>query len=233
MAFFKNPELVNPEYITRAKWLGSALLADGMKALGGIANDGAMQAEINPIAAEMSVVGTALTVDTANGDNFPIHVATYSGGEGYVMVIDGKGYMGRAYCGDLILGAAKAVGYAGVVCDGCVRDRLGCIALGLPVFSKGYMQRGPIKKDAGNINTTVTCGGIQVAPGDLIVGDCDGVSVVPRALIAPVLKKAEEKKAYEDARQEAIAAYVACKAAGKPLPGLAPQWVLDLLAQNQ
>lgn len=72
MAFYKNPEPVAPEYIVRARQLGAALLADGMKTLGGIENDGAMQADTNPVVPGMSVVGTALTVDTANGDNFPI-----------------------------------------------------------------------------------------------------------------------------------------------------------------
>lgn len=113
MAMNPNPPLVEPEYIERARKLGPALLADGMKALGDIKNDGVMEAAMLPVSPEMVMVGTALTVDTDNGDNYPIHLATYSGGEGYVMVIDGKGYQKRAYLGDLIVSAAAAVGYEG------------------------------------------------------------------------------------------------------------------------
>ncbi len=228
MAIHSMPELLAEEIITRASKLSAAQLADGMKGLG-IPNDGCMDAGIMPVDIDMRVVGTAMTVDTRNGDNFPIHVATYSGKPGYVMVIDGKGYAGKAYFGDLIMGAASAVGYAGMICDGYVRDRKGCIALGMPVYARGFMQRGPGKKDPGEINTPVTCGGITVNPGDLIVGDYDGVTVVPRDQIAQVLQNAEEKAAYEEKREATIASYKAAVAAKQAPPQLAPQWVLDML----
>ena len=105
--------------------------------------------------------------------------------------------------------------------------------MNFPVYSKGQMQAGPIKKDAGNINGPILCGGVQVNPGDLVVGGADGVTVVPRDRIEEVLEKAEEKARYEDKRDAAIAAYNQAKAEGKPLPNLAPQWVLDLLAQQK
>lgn len=229
MAMNPNPALVAPEYIERAKQLGSALLADGMKALGDIKNDGVMETAMMPVSPDMVMVGTALTVDTDNGDNYPIHLATYSGGEGYVMVIDGKGFMGRAYLGDLIVSAAAAVGYEGIVCDGCTRDRNGCVELGLPVFSKGFNQRGPIKKNPGSLNTDVLCGGITVCPGDLVVGDCDGVTVVPRDRIPEALEKAEEKLRYETDRRATIDRYIECKKNGEPLFDLAPKWVRDMM----
>lgn len=228
MAIHPMPELLSQEIIVRASKLNAAQLADGMKGLG-IPNDGCMDAGIMPVDIDMRVVGTAMTVDTKDGDNFPIHVATYSGKPGYVMVIDGKGYAGKAYFGDLIMGAASAVGYAGMICDGYVRDRKGCIALGMPVYARGFMQRGPGKKDPGEINLPVTCGGITVHPGDLIVGDYDGVTVVPRDRILEVLLKAEEKADYEKKRDSAIEAYKAALVAGKEPPQLAPQWVLDML----
>ena len=231
MAMHEFPPLLPDEVIERAKKLNPALLADGMKGLG-ILKDGVMEAAIMPVNPDpsMMMVGTAVTVETANGDNFPIHVASYSlPAEGYVMVIDGKNYPDRAYFGDLIMGACKAVGYAGMVIDGYTRDRQGCIEMNFPVYSKGQMQAGPLKKDAGNINAPILCGGVQVNPGDLVVGGADGVTVVPRDRIEEVLEKAEEKARYEDKRDAAIAAYNQAKAEGKPLPNLAPQWVLDLL----
>ena len=226
--------LLPAEVIERAKKLNVPLLLDGVKAAKiDIPNGGCMDMHINPVERGMTVVGTALTVETANGDNFPIHVASYSfQADGYVMVIDGKGYEGRAYFGDLIMGACQAVGFEGMVVDGCTRDRDGNIELNFPVYSRGSMPRGPIKKDEGNINTPIMCGGVQVTPGDLVVGDSDGVCVIPVEHIETVLAEAEKKQAYESKREETIAAYRKARAEGGELPQLAPQWVLDMMAGN-
>lgn len=235
MSIHTFPELLPTEIIERAKKLNPALLADGMKGMG-IPNDGVMEAAIMPVNPDpsMTMVGTAVTVETANGDNFPIHVASYMApAEGYVMVIDGKNFPGRAYFGDLIMGACKAIGYAGMVIDGYTRDRQGCIEMNFPVFSKGQMQAGPIKKDLGTINDAIVCGGVSVHPGDLVVGGADGVTVVPRERIEEVLTKAKEKAAYEDKRDAAIAMYQTAKEQGAELPQLAPRWVLDLLAEQK
>lgn len=224
------PEPLPEDVIERAKKLNPALLCDGMKGMG-IPMDGAMEAAMLPVNPNAPLmVGTAMTVETDNGDNFPIHVATYSAKPGYVMVVDGKGYRERPYFGDLIVHAAKAVGLAGIVIDGYTRDREGVTGLNFPVFSKGLLQRGVVKKDPGNLNVTIQCGGITVNPGDLVVGGSDGVTVVPRDKVYEVLEKAEEKAAYEDARDATIDEYTRCIAEGKEPPELAPQWVLDMLA---
>lgn len=219
------------QIIERAKKLNVPLLLDGIKAAQiDIPGGGCMAATINPVWRGMTVVGTALTVETENGDNFPIHVASYSfQADGYVMVIDGKGYDGRAYFGDLIMGACQAVGFEGMVVDGYTRDRDGNIELGFPVYSRGFMPRGPIKKNEGNINTPILCGGVKVNPGDLVVGDSDGVCVIPVDHIEIVLAEAEKKQAYETKREETIAAYRKARAEGGELPQLAPQWVLDMM----
>ena len=224
------PDLIPREFLERAKRLNPALLCDGMKGMG-IPMDGCMEAAIMPVNPDpgISMVGTALTIDTDMGDNFPIHVATYASEPGYVMVIDGKGYKERPYFGDLIMGAAQAVGVEGMVIDGYCRDKQGCIDLKFPVFSRGILQRGVIKKDPGKMNVRIQCGGITVNPGDLVVGGADGVTVVPREHIPAVLAKAEEKAAYEASREDAIASYKRAKAEGAKLPQLAPQWVLDML----
>lgn len=223
--------LLTDDIIRRAKNLNVPLLLDGVKAAKiDIPGGGCMDMHINPVERGMTMVGTALTVETDNGDNFPIHVASYSfQAEGYVMVVDGKGYEGRAYFGDLIMGACQAVGFEGMVIDGCTRDRDGNIELNFPVYSKGFMPRGPIKKDEGNINTSIMCGGVKVEPGDLVVGDSDGVCVIPKEYIETVLEEAEKKQAYETRREETIAAYRKAKAEGTELPQLAPQWVLDMM----
>lgn len=222
------PELLSDEIIERATRLNPALLCDGMKGLG-IPMEGCLEASIMPVDSSMKVVGTAMTVNTDHGDNFPIHVATYASKPGYVMVIDGKGCTERTYFGDLIMGSAKAVGIKGMVIDGYVRDREGCIELGLPVFAKGFMQRGPLKKGPGEINVPIKCGGVQVNPGDLVVGGADGVTVVPRDRIEEVLEKAEEKLAYEEKREKTINDYEQAISNATEPPQLAPQWVLDML----
>ena len=133
----KFPELLPQSIIERASKLEVSQICDGMKAVK-IPHYGTMCAQIGPVDPSFKVVGTAMTVETADGDNFPIHVATYTAPqEGYVMVIDGKGYDGCAYLGDKIMGACKDMGYKGIVIDGYTRDRSGNIELGFPVFSRG------------------------------------------------------------------------------------------------
>ena len=228
----KLPELLADDVVARARKLNPALLCDGMKDMN-IPMDGCMEASMMPMNPDpnMVMVGTALTVDTDLGDNFPIHVATYSAKPGYVMVIDGKGYKERPYFGDLIMGAAKAVGLEGIVMDGYTRDTAGCLAMDFPVYSKGIMQRGVLKESPGRINVPIMCGGIPVNPGDLVVGGPDGVTVVPRDKVYEVLEKAEEKAVYEDDRDAVIDDYMKAIAEGREPPQLAPQWCLDLLAE--
>lgn len=229
-------ELLSPEIIERAKRLDTALICDGIAKAGlDIPNGGCMDAAIMPVEYGMKLIGTAATVETADGDNFPIHIASYSvPADGYVMVIDGKGCQDRAYAGDLIMGACKAIGFAGIVCDGLTRDRDGNIKDldHYPVFSRGFCPRGPYKKNEGTINAPILCGGVQVSPGDLVIGDSDGVVVVPRDSISVVLSCAEEKAQYEEARIAAIAAYSTAKREGKPLPQLAPSWALEMLKKE-
>lgn len=223
----KLPPILPAEIIQRASKLSSAQLADGMKGLG-IQRDGCMDSNIMPVNETMKVVGTACTVSTDNGDNFPIHVAIYQGQPGYVLIIDGKGHDDHAYMGDLMMSAAKAIGINGVIVDGCVRDKITLNELRLPVFAKGFMQRGPIKKDPGEINTNITCGGVKVQPGDLVFGDYDGVTVVPRDMIETVLENAEKKDSYEVERRKLIEEYARCKLMGIDTPDLAPGWVNDM-----
>lgn len=222
------PPLVDEGYIERARKLGSAELCDGMKGLG-IYRNGCMDSKIKPIDDQLKMIGTATTVETDNGDNLPIHIAIYQGKPGYVLCIDGKSFTENAYLGDLMGSAAKAIGFEGIVIDGLVRDKLGLKEMELPVFSNGYMQGTPAKKNPGKVNVPIKCGGIEVCPGDLIVGDYDGVTVVPRDRIEEVLLAAEAKLDYEEKRREKIAQYIKCKEEGKELPDLTPGWVKDMI----
>ncbi len=226
--YFELPELISEDLIERAKKLSPAQLCDGMAALG-IPRNGCMDGSLLPLDDEKVMIGTACTVDTQDGDNFPIHVAIYQGKPGYVLVVAGKGYTERAYMGDLMGGAAEAIGFSGIVVDGYVRDKEGLASLDMPVYAKGLMQRSPLKKGPGEINTVVECAGVKVAPGDLVMGDYDGVTVIPRDRIEEVLEAAEKKDSYEAKRREAIAEYKRCRAEGRELPNLAPAWVTEML----
>ena len=223
------PELIPDELIERAKKLSPAQLCDGMASLG-IARNGCMDASLMPLDESKCMIGTACTVETEDGDNLPIHVAIYQGKPGYVLVVAGKGYTERAYMGDLMGSAADAIGLSGIVVDGYVRDKTGLSALDIPIYAKGFMQRSPVKKGPGEINTVVTCAGVKVSPGDLVMGDYDGVTVVPRARLEEVLEAAEKKEDYEKKRRAVIAEYRKCKAEGRELPNLVPAWVTEMLS---
>lgn len=227
--YFALPEPIPQDILERFRKLSPAQLCDGMQSLG-IARNGCMDSDLMPLDESKVMLGTAYTVDTEDGDNFPIHVAIYQGQPGYVLVVAGKGCRGRAYIGDLMAGAAQAVGLNGLVIDGCVRDKVPLADLDIPVYAKGFMQRSPAKQGPGKINAPVHCAGIEVSPGDLVFGDYDGVTVVPRGRLLEVLGASEKKDAYEAKRREVIDDYARRRISGEPLPELAPAWVTELLA---
>lgn len=223
------PELIPEDLIARASKLSTPNLCDGFAKLKLNPVKYTMDAAIKPINDQMKIVATASTVDTKDGDNLPIHVAIYTCKPGYCLVVAGKAAEDRAYMGDLMGGAADAIGVNGIIVDGYIRDKLGLNEIGMPMFSRGYKPSSPSKVGPGAINTEVACGKVTVNPGDLIMADCDGIVCVPRDLIEEVLTKAEEKVAYEAGRVNAIANYAKCKAEGKELPDLTPGWVKEML----
>ena len=224
------PELLDEDTVNRARRLSVSLLADGAKAAGiALAGGGCMQACIQPVNRALTMAGTAITVKTVPGDNRSIHLAMYAAKQpGYVLVIDGCAHDGCAYMGDLMLGACRALGFEGVVIDGRIRDWDGVMKLDYPVYSRGFMPLAPSKEKEGEINVPVVCAGAQVRPDDLVMGDCDGVCVIPAEHVHAVLDAAEKRQAYEAAREAAIAAFLQAKAEGKSLPDLTPAWVRDV-----
>jgi len=218
------PELIPEEFIERALKLSSALLCDGMIELG-LIKDGAMDYSIKPVDDSLKMAGTAATVHTEEGDNYPVNAGLYRGKPGYVLVVDGKNNKERAYIGDLMARTAKAKGFKGIVVDGLVRDKIDLRNIKFPVFCRGYIQRKPTKIKSGELNTVVNCGGLRVAPGDLVFGDHDGVTVVPRKYIEKVLNKGEEKFENDKKREELIIEYEEAEKSGNKLPDLTPDWL--------
>ena len=228
-------EPIAPATIARAKKLSVSLLLDGAKAAGiTLPGGGCLPPVIQPLDRSLKMVGTALTVRTQPGDNRPIHLAIYGAQQaGYALVIDGCAHDGCAYMGDLMIGACKALGFCGVVIDGRVRDWDGLMQLSFPVYTRGLSPLAPTKALDGDINAPIVLGGVTIHAGDLIMGDCDGLCVIPRTDIEAVLHGAEDRQAYEAARERAIAQYSSAKENGGPLPDITPAWVKDVLMQNQ
>ncbi len=118
-----------------------------------------------------------------------LHQAIYTAEAGNVLVLDCHGYTEAGHFGDIMALACQVRGIAGVVIDGSCRDA----ELGLPVFVRALNPSGTVKKSLGEINVPVNCGGVRVNPGDIILGDCDGVVVVPKEFEDEVFAKAQAK----------------------------------------
>jgi regulator of RNase E activity RraA len=133
--------------------------------------------------------GPALTVRVRPGDNLMIHKALMMVQPGDVLVIDGGGDVAQALVGGLIRTTCVARKLGGLVIDGAVRDLCEWAEEGMPIFARGHTHRGPSKDGPGEINIPIACAGMAVLPGDLIVGDADGVIAIPAAEADEILKR--------------------------------------------
>jgi RraA family protein len=189
---------VDPELVARAAQYPSSILADVA------GRRGALCSRIAPLAPTMRLAGPALTIDVRPGDNLMIHAAMALARPGDVLVIDGKGDESCALMGEIMVSQCMALGIAGVVVYGAVRDTEAIRALGFPMYAIGANPNGPSKLVPGRINWPVSVGGVTVQPGDLVVADGDGVVVVEPAKVPTVLELAKKKLADETARIDGI-----------------------------
>jgi len=171
-------------------------------ALGGA---GALDWRIKPIVGA-SVFGVALTCDCGPNDNLALIAALAQSEPGDVLVAATGGFCGAAVTGDLLLGVARNRGVAGFVTDGLVRDLADLEALRLPVYAMGTTPNSPSKRGPGTVGLPIVCGGVAIATGDLIVGDRDGVVVVPRLRLNETLANLKRVKAAEAALSEKVRA---------------------------
>ena len=144
------------------------------------------------------LLGTAITVKAPIGDNLFFHQALDMAQEGDVIVVDGGSGCNRSLAGEIMLRFACKKGIAGIVVDGCLRDLDGIESLDMPVYAKGVTPQGPFKFGPGEVNVPVACGGQVVFPGDILVGDRDGIVVIRRQDAQEVAQAAIAKKAAED-----------------------------------
>ncbi|HML17926.1 MAG TPA: hypothetical protein VK419_12925 [Bryobacteraceae bacterium] len=177
----------------------SAQVADAMSRMG------AMDAGIRPIWACGRVIGAALTVWCHSADNLMLHKALSLARAGDILVMNTQGNLANSGFGELIATSAVKIGVRAAIVDGTVRDADALEALKLPVYARGLSASGCNKDGAGEVGAIIACGGVAVRPGDVIVADRDGVTVVPLDDAAEVAELAAAQVAREQKRLEEIA----------------------------
>lgn len=150
------------------------------------------------------MAGPAFCVLTAPGDNKAIHSAIDEAAPGDVIVVAAGGYLDRALIGELMAGRAAARGLSGIVIDGAVRDARDIGDMHFPVFARGVTPAGPYRNGPGAHQIPVSVGGVAVCPGDIVVGDDDGVVVIRQQELEAVVPRAEAKHAAEATQRAAI-----------------------------
>lgn len=156
-----------------------------------------MAGRISPVAAGMHFVGQARTIASVAGDNAAMHTIINMLRPGEVLVIDAENFDNRAVWGGILNSRAMLQKINGVVVDGAVRDIAELRDMPLPVFASATSPAGPHKGWGGSIDDVISCGGVSVTPGDIILADDDGVTVVPLARAESVLAEAQKKVQFE------------------------------------
>ena len=168
---------------------------------------GCLDYRIKPLdPAQSSLVGIAVTCHCGPADNLALFGALDAARRGDILVAATDGFTATSVTGDLLLGMAKNRGVAGFVTDGMVRDLVGAVGVGLPVFCAGLTANSPARNGPGTVGLPIVLGGVQIASGDILVGDRDGIVVVPQDRAAAVLQQLEAVRAAEAALEAKVKA---------------------------
>lgn len=171
---FTNIRRVDKELLEKFRGIPSSNVGDMMNRLY------CMTGNMRCFSSRRPMLGTAVTVKVPDGDNAFLHRAMDLCRPGDVIVVDGHGCETRALMGEMMLTLAEKLGIEGFVVDGAVRD-VDCLEhLDISLYAKAVTPQGPFKNGPGEINVPVSCGGLVVCPGDIIIGDGDGICVVPK-----------------------------------------------------
>jgi 4-hydroxy-4-methyl-2-oxoglutarate aldolase len=183
---------------------------------------GAVDYRIKPLWPEVSFAAPAVTVDCGPRDNLGLFVAIEVAEPGDVIMLATGAYEGTSVLGDHVAAMARNKGVVALVTDGLVRDVEGLLQVGLPVYCRGVSPNSPYKSGPCEVGTSITLGGVTVVSGDLVVGDRDGVVVVPQARIDEVAAALQAVHAKEHEMGAAIEAGLT-----------APDWVGELLRSSR
>lgn len=184
---------VDAEDVAKARLISASTLHEAAGKIG------ALPSAIRPIFPGAAVCGPAVTVDSPGADNLWIHRAIYAAKAGDVLVVRTAGQYAHGYWGEIMATAARKRELGGLVIDACVRDRTALEAIGFPVFARGLCIRGTGKdfQARGWINSPLLMEGVVIHPGDLMVGDVDGVVCVPREKAKEAVQDAVARDAHE------------------------------------
>lgn len=208
----RNIERVSALSVSQAAAFQAAILADVA------GRRGTLHGRVKPLSPQMKVAGPAITVEVRPGDNLAIHAALAIAQPGDVLVVDGKGDISCALLGEIMATQAEASGIAGIIIDGAVRDADALAQGSYPVFAAGLNPSGPTKSIPGRVNHPVSVAGASIEPGDLVVGDADGVVVIAKQDVERIIALAAKKL---DAETRRIA--------GIKQGDLRPGWLEDAL----
>lgn len=208
----RNIERVSALSVSQAAAFQAAILADVA------GRRGTLHGRVKPLSPQMKVAGPAITVEVRPGDNLAIHAALAIAQPGDVLVVDGKGDISCALLGEIMATQAEASGIAGIIIDGAVRDADALAQGCYPVFAAGLNPSGPTKSIPGRVNHPVSVAGASIEPGDLVVGDADGVVVIAKQDVERIIALAAKKL---DAETRRIA--------GIKQGDLRPGWLEDAL----
>ena len=154
-------------------------------------------ARLRPMDDGTAMAGPAFTIKTRPGDNLLIHKALKLAQPGDVIVVDAGGDLTNALIGEIMVGEAKLKGLGGIVINGAIRDSAVIRKDGFPVFAAGVTHRGPYKDGPGEINVPIAIDGMVIEPGDLVIGDDDGLLCVPYDRAEQLLAAARQKQEIE------------------------------------
>jgi RraA family protein len=191
---------VDPGLVDRFRAIPVANISDSMSRMS------AGGPTLRPMHGGGVLAGPAFTVKARPGDNLLLHKSLDLAAPGDIIVCDGGGDLTNALIGELMIAHAIQRGLGGVVINGAVRDSAAIRAGHFPVFAAGVTHRGPYKDGPGEINVPVAIGGMVVAPGDLIIGDDDGLLCVPRLEAETIYQAAKAKNEAEEKQMAAIRA---------------------------
>lgn len=165
---------------------------------------GSVDPSIKPLGRNMRLLGAALTVRCHPKDNLMLHKALQIAQPGDIIVAATDGYPDAGYFGDLMATSAMTRHVGGLAIDGCVRDSAEIIEMGFPIFCRGTCMRGTVKQTLGSVNHPVLFGDVVVNPGDLVLGDDDGIVIITQSKLEEVLEATRQRVEKEKEKAAAL-----------------------------